>query len=386
MSSAKSYTVILKEEAAASTQAHLSWVGSQTSTAAARGSGAAVTPLEVKYKYESLKAYSAVLEPDVLATLKENGDVYQIVENTKVTHCADPPVNILTQNDAPWGLQRVSQEDPLPAGADVTALNYEYRRAPPALNSIPVDVYVLDTGVMTNHQEFGNRATWGWTYPGGGNADGHGHGTHVAGTIAGNRFGVAKDANIIAVKVLDDEGSATSDSVNLGIDWVIQQVTRQREEGKERASVINMSLGGPPNAALDHFANLAVSRGIHVCVAAGNDYGQDARNYSPARAQRVITVGATTINDQLANFSNVGPKVDILAPGQDIISAGIATVAAQETMSGTSMATPHVAGMIAWLISVQGDNAPAALLTQLQGRAITLPNIPAGTTNLLLKN
>ncbi|CAE6458821.1 unnamed protein product [Rhizoctonia solani] len=388
MSDFESYSVLLKDSAVASTREHLSWVsGQEHMGVAASGGGTADVTCDIQHEYETLKGYSAVLNPSALKKLDSCGDVELIFKNTMVTHCADAPMNILTQTDAPWGLQRVSQQGPLPADSIAAALTYQYRRTPPGLQKTPVDVYVLDTGVMTEHEEFEGRATWGWTYPGGPNADGHGHGTHVAGTIGGRQFGVAKDVNIIAVKVLDDNGRKLSDSIQLGIDWVMQRHTRQQLEGNKRASIINMSLRTEANPILDSFANRAVSKGIHVVVAAGNDSGI-AREWSPARAQNVTTVGGTTIKDEWYRLSNAGDAVNILGPAVDVVSAGTAANNARATMSGTSMATPHVVGVLAWLISQQGDSTPEELLAQLQNMAINnvVTGVPANTVNRLLNN
>ncbi|CAE6443802.1 unnamed protein product [Rhizoctonia solani] len=382
----ESYSVLLKDSAVASTGDHLGWMREQEPIGvAASAGGAADVACDIQYEYETLKGYSAALSPSALEKLHSCGDVELIAKNTMVTHCADAPMNILTQGDAPWGLQRISQ----PAGSVAEGLHYQYRRTPSGLQSTPVDVYVLDTGVNINHNEFlpAGRATWGWTYPGGPNADGHGHGTHVAGTIGGRQFGIAKDVNIIAVKVLDDDGSKLSDSIQLGIDWVIKRHTRQEREGNKRASIINMSLRTEANAVLDAFANRAVSKGIHVIVAAGNDRGI-AGHWSPARAENVTTVGATNIEDEWADFSNSGDKVNILAPGVKVVSAGHTANNATATMSGTSMATPHVAGALAWLISQEGDDTPAQLFARLQTMAIrdVVTDVPANTPNLLLNN
>ncbi|CAE6458849.1 unnamed protein product [Rhizoctonia solani] len=380
MSIPNHYIVLLKESAPASTRDHLDWVSSQETTgvASARGGGTDDVTLDIRHEYQSIKGYSAVLTPSALETLKGCDDVDEIVEDTEVTHCADPHI---TQSNAPWGLQRISQKGPLPAGSAVDALTYQYRRAS-SVQSTPVDVYVIDTGVKTDHEEFEGRARWGKTFTGEADADGHGHGTHVAGTIAGKTYGVAKDANIIAVKVLDNSGRGKTSDIIAAIDWVVQQAGTSG-----RPSVINMSLGGPANLAQDRIANRAVHSGVHVVVAAGND-AEDASNQSPARARDVITVGATTIKDELAEFSNFGKPVDVLAPGEKIISAGTASTTATRSLSGTSMATPHVVGVIAYLLGLEGNRKPAQVLADLRSKGIqgVVSSVPKGTVNLLLNN
>ncbi|CAE6443819.1 unnamed protein product [Rhizoctonia solani] len=390
----KSYIVLLKKDTPISTRDHLEWMSrpQPMGIGASLGSGTDDVTLDIKHEFQSLKGYSAVLPPSTLEMLNDCGDVDMIVQNTKVIHCADDPLIqvIATQADAPWGLQRISQKDPLPRGSAADSLSYQYRQIPPGLQSTPVDVYVLDSGVKTDHTEFlpVGRATWGWTFPGFPQeevpTDHFGHGTHVAGTIAGTKFGVAKEANIIAVKVLDNDGMALSDSIAAGIDWVIERVKKQNAEGNRRASIINMSLRSEPNLALDRIANHAVSHDIHVVVSAGNDFGGD--EWSPARAQDVITVGATTIKDEWYDLSNYGRSVNILAPGKDIWSADVASTTSKR--NGTSQAAAFVSGTLAWLISVQGDSQPAGLFAELKNRSIAraVKDVPRNTVNLLLNN
>ncbi|EUC55099.1 subtilisin-like serine protease family protein [Rhizoctonia solani AG-3 Rhs1AP] len=373
------WIVLLKDDTGVSTDNHMDWVSSQQSMGIASSEGGKDdVPMKINHKYQNINGYSAVLPPSILEALKARDDVDEIVADTEVTHCADPHI---TQVNAPWGLQRISQKESLPAGSAAGALTYQYQFASSA-KSTPVDVYVIDTGVKIDHEEFEGRARWGKTFTGGADADGHGHGTHVAGTIAGKTYGVAKNANICAVKVLNDSGKGKTSDIIAAMDWVIQQA-----EASGRPSVINMSLGGPPNLAQDRMANRVVRSGVHCAVAAGND-SEDASNHSPARAKDVITVGATTIEDKLAEFSNFGPPVKILAPGLDIISAGIASTTATRPMSGTSMATPHVAGLIAYLLCLQGKRTPAEILTELQSKGVkdAVSGVPDDTVNLLLNN
>lgn len=223
------------------------------------------------------------------------------------------------------------------------------------VNAHRVDAYVLDTGVNTAHVEFFGRARWGISIVGA-NADGNGHGTHVAGTLAGTRFGVAKTANIIAVKVMPDSGVGTAGDIVAGIDWAANAA-----RGSGIPSIINMSLGTPVNVVVDLAANRAVSQGIHVCVAAGNS-NIDANNVSPARANDVITVGAMNIRDARWPSSNVGRPLNIFAPGEDVISAWIGGSQTVNRLSGTSFASPHVAGLIGFIISRDGNIRPPAVM------------------------
>lgn len=377
-----SYIVLLKDTPV-STDTHIDWIRKEESdVVAAAGDSVPETTFQVNGVFHAFRAYSATMTDTALETLKGCGDVEHIIKDTLVTTCADPPAQTLNiQDNAPWGLQRASWQDPLPAGSSPAELNYQYRWAS-GLKPIDVDAYVVDTGVFLGHEEFEGRARWGKTFGGYRDADGNGHGTHVAATIAGKRFGLAKNANIIAVKVLGDNGQGRTSDIMHGLQWVVQQVGIS-----QRPSVINMSLGGTGNIGLDRAATSAVRAGIHVCVAAGNE-SQDASNTSPARADGVITVGATTIKDQFADFSNFGNRLNILAPGEDIISASIKSPTAYISHSGTSMATPHVAGVIAWLIYLQGNRSPEEALEELKKRGIkdVVAGVPADTVNLLLNN
>jgi cerevisin len=191
--------------------------------------------------------------------------------------------------------------------------------------------------------------------------DGNGHGTHCAGTIASRKYGVAKGANVIAVKVLGSNGSGSMSDVVGGVVWAAQSAAAKMQEAqaefkatgksKHKGSVANMSLGGGKSRALDDAVNRAVTSGMHFAVAAGND-NKDACNYSPAAAELAVTVGASTVSDDRAYFSNHGPCVDVLAPGLNILSTWIGSTRATNTISGTSMASPHTAGLLAHLLSI----------------------------------
>lgn len=283
---------------------------------------------------------------------------------------------VQTQTNAPWGLQRVSSGAALPAGSRANTLAFTYNFEDTAGNG--VDVYVIDTGINTAHQSFGGRASFGFAADGLPEVDDQGHGTHCAGTIASKDFGVAKAANVIAVKVLSADGSGATSDIVSGIQFAMQSAATS---GKP--SVISMSLGGGVSTALDRAVTAATAAGVHVVVAAGNE-AADANTSSPARAPAVITVGASTINDTIASFSNFGAGVDIFAPGQAVISTFIGSTTARQILSGTSMACPHVAGMVAAILSAEGQMTPAAMSTRLKalGTASVI-GVPKGTTNLI---
>lgn len=204
--------------------------------------------------------------------------------------------------------------------------------------------YIIDTGVFVAHPEFEGRARVGKSFSGDGTRDGNGHGTHVAGTIGSRSYGVAKNVSLVAVKVLDNQGSGSTSNVIAGIDWAAKDsVARSGKTGK-RKTVANMSLGGGVSAALDKAVKAASNSGLTFAVAAGNS-GRDACALSPARVPEAITVAASDKYDNLASFSERGKCVDIIAPGVDILSTW--NNGKTNIISGTSMATPHVAGVVA---------------------------------------
>ncbi|KAG8733859.1 subtilisin-like serine protease [Ceratobasidium sp. 423] len=366
-----SYIVVLKETASMKTQ-----VASMKSKFAAAQT---TTKSHVTYDYDFMNGFSAELDDDDLNELTQSPDVEMIVPDTIVY----PHATVLVQKDAPWGLSRVSSRTKLPIGSTPERLNYNFERLPSAAG---VDVYVLDTGVNIHHVDFGGRARWGKTFGPYHNQDGHGHGTHVAGTVAGKRWGVAKAASIIAVKVLSDEGPGKTSDIVAGINWVVAEAKR-----KGRPSVINMSLGASANDAMDRAVVKAVAAGVHVVVSAGND-NVDARNTSPARVPVAITVGATNIKDKrwvwsTTSGSNFGKSVDIFAPGDEITSAGkMNTGVAVKT--GTSMAAPHVAGLIAYLLATEGRRTPANMLARVKYLAPdgVLRSVPSDTRNEMIWN
>ncbi|KAJ3483614.1 hypothetical protein NLI96_g6193 [Meripilus lineatus] len=358
-----SYIVKLKDNVSKSN--HLTWLGKQL------GSDS-VTHNE--WKKEVLNGFAGRFSERTLNLLRANPDVEYIAEDGIVS--IDSTV---TQTNAPWGLSRISQNARL-TNQNSAALTFTYKYDSTA--GTGVDIYVVDTGVYTSHSDFGGRARWGATFGGYANADGNGHGTHVAGTAAGTQYGVAKKANIIAVKVLSDAGSGAVSDIVSGLNWVLNQA---RSSG--RPSIATMSLGGSASSSLDNAVASLTSAGVHVTVAAGNS-NVDAANTSPARAPSANTIGASTIADARASFSNYGAVVDIFAPGQDVISAWIGSTTATNRISGTSMATPHVAGLIAYLISHSGNTTPAAMSTKLKSLAVkgVLTSIPSGTVNSLSRN
>jgi cerevisin len=296
------------------------------------------------------------------------------------------------EKNAPWGLARISHRDALSFG---NFNKYLYSED----GGEGVDAYVIDTGTNIDHVDFEGRASWGKTIPENDeDIDGNGHGTHCSGTIAGKKFGVAKKANVYAVKVLKSNGSGTMSDVVKGVEWAANAHTESisaAKKGKKKGfkgSVANMSLGGGKSRVLDLSVNAAVDAGLHFAVAAGNDNANSC-NYSPAAAEKAVTVGASNLADERAYFSNYGTCNDIFAPGVNILSTWTGSKYATNVISGTSMASPHVCGLLAYFLSLQPSNSSAyavASITPKQLIAIgttgALSDIPSDTANVLIWN
>jgi subtilisin family serine protease len=241
-----------------------------------------------------------------------------------------------------------------------------------------VNAYILDTGIRSTHTEFAGRLRPGANFAKGkgGTEDCNGHGTHVAGTVGGTTYGVAKGVNLVPVRVLDCRGSGTWSGVIDGMDWVAANPTRP--------AVANMSLGGGANASIDAAIDRMTKAGVTTVVAAGNETA-DACTKSPAAAPSAITVGATDKADTLASFSNFGGCVDILAPGVGITSAWYRSDTQTNTISGTSMASPHVAGAAALVLQGNPGASPAAVTQTLTASATAgVVKNANGSPNLLL--
>ncbi|KAK6524391.1 hypothetical protein TWF281_011299 [Arthrobotrys megalospora] len=264
----------------------------------------------------------------------------------------------IEQSTAPWGLQRISSAQTVDsAGRRDTDLTFKYRFD--QASGAGVDVYVLDTGLNINHVDFVGRAEMVFSVDGTTGAnDAQGHGTHTAGTVGSRTFGVAKNVNLRGVKVLEDSGSGSIAGIVRGIDFVVTEHNSRKNGPNFQGSVISMSLGGDGlPQSMFNILQKATEAGIHVSVAAGNE-NQDACNTSPAGFSRqlpIISVGATDIDDRRASFSNFGSCVDIHGPGVDIVSTFSTSNTATRSLQGTSMACPHVTGMIASLL-VQNPN------------------------------
>ncbi len=271
-----------------------------------------------------------------------------------------------TQSNPPWGLDRIDQRN-LPLSA-----TYTYNHT-----GSGVRAYVIDTGIRTSHTQFGGRASAVFDAFGGNGQDCNGHGTHVAGTIAGSTYGVAKSAMPRAVRVLDCNGSGSTSGVISGVDWVRQNFIAP--------AVANMSLGGGASSTMDTAVNNLANAGVPIAVAAGNS-NTDACTSSPARAANAITVGSTTTSDSRSSFSNFGTCVDLFAPGSGILSAWFSSDTATATLSGTSMASPHVAGVAALYKGVNPGASASTVRNAIVNGATTnvISNAGSGSPNRLL--
>ncbi|HZM22861.1 MAG TPA: S8 family serine peptidase [Anaerolineales bacterium] len=323
----------------------------------ARGGGG-----QVDFVYESaLVGFAGQLPEQALFGLSHNPNI-EFIE-------ADQVITIdTTQSPATWGLDRIDQRN-LPLNN-----SYTYN-----VTGAGVKAYIIDTGIRITHNQFGGRATYGRDFVDNDStaSDCNGHGTHVAGTVGGSTYGVAKGVSLVAVRVLNCSGSGTTSGVIAGIDWV----TSQHTTGK---AVANMSLGGSPSTALDNAVRNSIADGVVYAIAAGNS-NSNACNFSPARTAEAITVGATTSSDARASYSNKGSCLDLFAPGSSITSAWNSSNTATNTISGTSMATPHVTGVAA--LYLQGHNAtPLQVRNALVGAATPnkVTNPGSNSPNLLL--
>jgi len=270
------------------------------------------------------------------------------------------------QTSAPWGLDRIDQKL-------LPLTNTFDDRDQTGANTYS---YIVDTGIDATNIDFDGRVTAGYTavLDGRGSADCNGHGTHVAGTVGGKNYGVAKQTTLIPVRVLDCNGSGSFSTVIAGLDWI----AANHKAGN--AAVVNMSLGGSASSTLDGAVRNLITKGIHVVVAAGNS-SADACNYSPARVPDAITVGATTSSDSRASYSNTGSCLDLFAPGSSITSTWIGETTSTKTISGTSMAAPHVAGVVARFIALNPTLSPAQVAQSIRSSAT--PNLvsSAGTSS-----
>lgn len=320
---------------------------------------------EVHHTYETaLRGFAASLPEQALRGLRRNPEVSYIEVDRAVEALAE-------QRPAPWNLDRIDQRD-LPLDGSYTFHS----------TGRGVRAHIIDTGIRRSHDEFGGRAVHGFTAinDGNGSNDCNGHGTHIAGTVGAKTHGVAKEATLVAVRVLDCNGGGTIAGVIDGVDWVTGDAQTRPEP-----AVANMSLGGPASTALDDAVRNSVAAGVTYAVAAGSS-GGNACDYSPSRVDETITLAASDQNDDVASFNNYGSCLDLYAPGVDITSAWHTSDSATMTISGTSTASPHGAGVAALYLERYPSSSPATVKSVILRYATPgrLSNVPPGSPNLLL--
>jgi len=308
---------------------------------------------QLKHVYQNaLNGFAVEMTAEEAERLSEDFRVAYVEEDGVVTADA-------TQSNPPWGLDRIDQRS--------RPLNASYTFNWTGAN---VRAYIIDTGILTSHTQFGGRASNVFDAFGGNGTDCNGHGTHVAGTVGGSTFGVAKSSLPRGVRVLNCSGSGSNSGVIAGVDWV--------RANHQAPAVANMSLGGGASSALDTAVNNLSNAGVAIAVAAGNS-NTNACNSSPARAANAITVGSTTSTDARSSFSNFGSCLDLFAPGSGILSAWIGSNSATRTISGTSMASPHVAGAAALYKQANPSASAATIRNALVNNATTNVVTSAGT-------
>ncbi|KAI1771201.1 alkaline proteinase [Hypoxylon cercidicola] len=368
------YIVTMKEGVTSEDfKSHLNWARDVHARSLSRRD---TTGVSHQYQIHTFNAYAGEFDEETLEQIKSSPYVAEI-EKDQVYHLFDetPELSkkaLITQSGSTWGLGTISHRFP-------GSTSYIYDSSAGS----GTYAYIVDTGILATHFEFGGRASLGYSAVGGSTADAVGHGTHVAGTVGGSTYGVAKKANIIAVKVF--QGTSSSVSIIMsGFSWAVNDIT---SKGRQRVSVINMSLGGGFSSAFNNAVNAAYSSGVLSVVAAGND-AIDAANTSPASAANALTVGAIDQNWRIAAYSNYGAIVDLFAPGTNVISSWIGDNAATNTISGTSMATPHSTGVSLYLMALEGLSSPAAVISRIKALYTTgrLSGIPSGTVNAVLYN
>ncbi|KAF4977661.1 hypothetical protein FZEAL_5851 [Fusarium zealandicum] len=345
---------------------HLSWVSGIHTRSLHRREESGIE----KVWGDHFKGYSGEFDKETIKEIKASDDVIAIEPVRKVELYQQTTI----QQPAVWGLGSISHRTP------------NWQEYPYDVSAgLGMWAYVIDTGINTNHTEFEGRAHLGYNaMPGTLFVDVNGHGTHCAATIAGKIYGVSKQSNLMAVKVFHSGGS-TTDVVLDGFEWAVTNITLT--PGRTQRSVISMSLGQSRSEAFNAAIEAAYRAGVLTVVAAGNS-NADARDFSPASAPRAITVGAVDIRNSRPSFSNYGPVVDVFAAGVGVKSAWIGSNSAENTISGTSMACPHVAGLALYLRGKEALTTPASVAERIKNLATTgvVGNAGLGSPNLLAYN
>lgn len=321
---------------------------------------------KVLQTYDTVLKGFAVYLPEAAGTafveaMKKNPNVVSVENDTIMK------IDATTQSNPDWGLDRIDQKA-LPLNSA-----YSYLQTGSGTTA-----YIVDTGILSTHQQFSGRVLSGYTAisDGNGTTDCNGHGTHVAGTVGGSTYGVAKNVSLVPIRILGCDGSGASSNVIAGLDWILKN-------GKKPA-VVNMSLGGGASTSLDSAVENLFNNGYVMVVAAGNS-NTDACSSSPARVSKAITVAATDNTDTRASYSNYGSCVDIFAPGSQINSSWIGNNTATKILNGTSMATPHVVGVVAEMLQSTPTATPQTISTNLLNQASSnVVKNPSGSPNRLL--
>ncbi|KAF2203617.1 subtilisin-like protein [Delitschia confertaspora ATCC 74209] len=328
------------------------------------------TAPEHKYKFGGFNGFAGKISDAAVKKLQAL-DAIEYIQKDAQVHTMD----FLSESGAPWGLGRISHT----VKGNSTYL-YDSTAGEGTCS------YVIDTGIFVDHLEFEGRATWLANFAeDGDDTDGAGHGTHVAGTIGSKTYGVAKKTKLFAVKVLDASGSGSYAGVIAGINFAAQDMATRTANGEcAKGSVANMSLGGGKNTAVNQAVANAVGAGLFFAIAAGNS-NDDAEFYSPASELTACTIGASDSDDKRASFSNFGALVDVFAPGVNILSTW--NDGKTNSISGTSMATPHIAGLGAYLLALEGSGTAQLCerIVELAGKGL-LTGIPSGTVNAIAFN
>jgi aqualysin 1 len=317
--------------------------------------------LHFRYAH-ALRGFAATLPEAALQGIRNNPHVSYVESDSMVAITE-------TQSPATWGLDRIDQRN-LPLSN-----SYTYNAT-----GSGVSAYIIDTGIRFSHSQFGGRAVTGYDSVDGGSADDcNGHGTHVAGTVGSTTYGVTKSVRLVGVRVLNCQGSGSTSGVIAGIDWVTGN------HGAGQPAVANMSLGGSASTSLDNAVNNSINDGVSYAIAAGNS-NANACNYSPARVAAAITIGATTSSDGRSSFSNYGTCLDLFAPGSSITSTWHTSNTATNTISGTSMASPHAAGVAALYLQGSPSASPSTVRDAIVNSATSgvLTSVGSGSPNRLL--
>ncbi|KAF4470161.1 Alkaline ase [Fusarium albosuccineum] len=374
------YIVTLKTSTSTDkVESHLQWVGDVHRRSLSKRDTVGV---EQTYSIKNWNAYSGEFDEATIKEIEASPEV-AFVEPDRIIRLDFEESKELsdraltTQSGAPWGLGTISHRN-----SGSTSYIYDTSAGGGTY------AYVVDSGVLISHSQFGGRAIAGHSVFTGPNTDTLGHGTHVAGTIAGSTYGVAKKANIVSVKVFEGR-EGTDSGVLAGFNWAVNDITSKGRAGK---SVINMSLGGDASQAWVSAINAAYNSGVLSVVAAGNGDGNGnplpVSSQSPANAANAITVAAITSSWRPTSFTNYGAGVDIFAPGASVLSAWIGSNSATNTIDGTSMACPHVAGLALYLQALEGLTTPASVASRIKalGTSGKITGTLRGSPNLVAYN